>query len=128
MTTPSKSEIVERARQLWYEDRLRREGSEALEINPEIEELREEGFIMLAQHELMTSETRKHSEWLELERIKNELPLETESLIFNIEEAMRSGIFVSGTSGSGKTNLCFHLAERLMQHGIIVFVLDPSQA
>jgi len=41
---------------------------------------------------------------------------------------MANGVFISGTSGSGKTNLAFHFAEKLMQQDINVFVLDPSQA
>lgn len=47
---------------------------------------------------------------------------------FNPEEAMRTGTFTSGTSGSGKTVLNFHFAERLMQAGAIVYIIDPSQA
>ncbi|MEM2922463.1 MAG: AAA family ATPase [Candidatus Bathyarchaeia archaeon] len=41
---------------------------------------------------------------------------------------MRTGIFISGTSGYGKTNLAFHIADEMMRNGIGVNVFDPSQA
>jgi len=47
---------------------------------------------------------------------------------FDLGEAMRTGVFISGTSGYGKTNLAFHLAEEMMRNGIGVVVFDPSQA
>ncbi len=47
---------------------------------------------------------------------------------FNLEEAKRSGVYIGGTSGSGKTNLAYQLAEQLIQAGVVVFVFDPSQA
>lgn len=47
---------------------------------------------------------------------------------FDLEEAMRTGVFISGTSGYGKTNLAFHLAHIMMRNGIRVVVFDPSQA
>ena len=53
MVTPTKTEIESKAQELWFEDRLRREGVEATLINPTLEELREEGFIISAQHSLM---------------------------------------------------------------------------
>jgi len=46
----------------------------------------------------------------------------------DVEEALKSGLFISGTSGSGKTNLAFLIAERLMNEGVVVYVFDPSQA
>lgn len=47
---------------------------------------------------------------------------------FDIEEAKKSGVYLGGTSGSGKTNTAFSLIDALMQQGIIVYVFDPSQA
>jgi len=46
--TPTKQQIREYAKELWFQDRLRREGTTALEITPTIEELREEGFLTVA--------------------------------------------------------------------------------
>ncbi len=47
---------------------------------------------------------------------------------FDLEEAMRTGVFISGTSGYGKTNLAFHIADMMMKNHIGVVVFDPSQA
>jgi len=47
---------------------------------------------------------------------------------FDLGEAMRTGIFISGTSGYGKTNLAFHLAQEMVRNGIGINVFDPSQA
>jgi len=46
----------------------------------------------------------------------------------DIDEALKSGLFISGTSGSGKTNLAKLIAQRLMNEGVTVYVFDPSQA
>lgn len=47
---------------------------------------------------------------------------------FNPSEALRTGTFTGGSSGSGKTVLNYHLADILMRKGVIVYVIDPSQA
>jgi DNA helicase HerA-like ATPase len=107
---------------------MRRGDYQAIELTPEISELEEEGFLIAAQNELMYSAKRKHAEWLQLEKIKEKQPLETEVFSVDIEEAMRSGIFISGTSQCGKTTLAFHIAKKLIENDIIVFVVDPTQA
>lgn len=70
MTTPSKSEIVERARELWLQDRLRRGDTEAIQLTPEEEKFREEGFLLVAQQELMR-DTDEYEEYLAKELGKN---------------------------------------------------------
>jgi DNA helicase HerA-like ATPase len=47
---------------------------------------------------------------------------------FDVKEALRSGMYIGGTSGSGKTNLAYQLVDKLMQEGITCLVFDPSQA
>ena len=47
---------------------------------------------------------------------------------FNVEEALKNGFFISGTRGSGKTNLAKWLVKKLIENGIIVYVLDSSKA
>jgi len=133
MTTPNRQQIEERARELFHKD-------QRTEINPERDELKERGYLHQAKNELMRSEGKKFLTYLEKEAnslgyvLKKECATELAKQLkpypfeIDLDEALRSGIFCSGTSGSGKTNLCFHIAERLMQHGIIVYVLDPSQA
>jgi hypothetical protein len=46
---------------------------------------------------------------------------------FNTEEAMKSGTYISGTTGTGKSDIAMYQAEQLMKEGIIVIVFDPSQ-
>jgi hypothetical protein len=46
---------------------------------------------------------------------------------FSTEEAMKSGVYISGTTGTGKSDIAMYQAEQLMREGIIVIVFDPSQ-
>ena len=46
---------------------------------------------------------------------------------FDKEEAMRSGVYCSGTTGTGKSDVLMYVAEELMKQDIIVIVFDPSQ-
>jgi len=130
LTTPTKKEIIERARELWFQDRLKREGSEALEINPEIEELEEEGFLMLAQHELMR-ETDQYEEYLAKELGKNvedvrEKP--KDALSFPLQTIMKEGSIVVGGRGSGKSNLAKLIVRQALTSKIGVKVIDSSLA
>lgn len=51
-----------------------------------------------------------------------------ENILFDPEEALRSGTFISGMPGSGKTNLAKNLVAELLKKGIKIFVFDPSEA
>lgn len=46
---------------------------------------------------------------------------------FDWQEAMKSGVYISGTTGTGKTDVAMYQAEQLMKEGVIVIVFDPSQ-
>jgi len=46
---------------------------------------------------------------------------------FSTEEAMKSGVYISGTTGTGKSDIGMYQAEELMREGVIVIVFDPSQ-
>ena len=46
---------------------------------------------------------------------------------FDAEEALKSGIYISGTTGSGKSDTAMKIAEFLMALNVIVVVFDPSQ-
>jgi len=46
---------------------------------------------------------------------------------FDINEAMKTGAYVSGTTGCGKSDLAMRWADDMRQHNISVMVWDPSQ-
>lgn len=47
---------------------------------------------------------------------------------FDIEEGKKSGVYFSGTSGSGKTTAAKKVIQALMEAGITCYIFDPSQA
>lgn len=47
---------------------------------------------------------------------------------FDSKEAMKSGTFVCGMTGSGKSDLTMRFAETMMEEGVLVYVFDPAQA
>jgi len=67
----------------------------------------------------------------ELERISREKQKrETEPqevLAFDLQEALNSGVYVCGTTGTGKTDIGMYAASLLMKHDAIVLVFDSSQ-
>ena len=134
MTTPTKAEIIARAKELWHMQEAR-SGNPAFDIEPELCELREEGLLAVAQSELMYSPARKYEleRWEEYHRSTEKLG-ETESNIeteipFSVSDALASGFYLCGTRQlSGKTNLCKILVSKLLNYGVTVYVVDPSLA
>jgi len=128
MTTPRKEEIYSRALELYFQHEYRN-GNHAT-INPEYSELLESGFVSQAQTNLMMNPESLFGLGKIIkskEEPKNaHVPL-TKTIPIDTTEAMQTGTFTSGTSGSGKTILNFHFAEQLMKQGTIVYVIDPSQ-
>ena len=51
----------------------------------------------------------------------------TQRFSFSVEEALKTGFYVSGTPGSGKSDLAMLCADELRKAGVIVMVWDPSQ-
>lgn len=135
MKTPTKLEIVERARELFHIDRARN-GDEGFAINPELNELAESGYISTALSDLMTGIENKNARWFDQKETdskvenfaeKSDTEISSE-LPFDVQEAMCTGFFACGTSQSGKTNLAKHLVKKLIENGITVYVFDVSQA
>ena len=130
MTTPKRKAIIERAKELWFQDRLRREGAQALAINPEVEELREEGFLLVAQQELMR-DTDQYKEHLAKELGKNAEDVEEkpkDALSFPIETIMKEGSIIVGGRGCGKSNLAKLIVKEALACRIAVKVIDSSLA
>ena len=46
---------------------------------------------------------------------------------FNIAEALKSGFYVSGTTGCGKSDIAMRCVDKLRKQGVICIVFDPSQ-
>jgi len=123
MVTPTKTEIESKAQELWFEDRLRREGVEATLINPTLEELREEGFIISAQHSLMRDPIANPiAKWVTKEKPKTQVY----PFAFDWREAEKSNILVSGTNSTGKSRLACKLAHILKTLGWRIICFDNS--
>lgn len=123
--TPTKQQIRDYAKELWFHDRLKREG-EVSEITPTLEELREEGFLTVAQHELMRN-TDDYRVWLEKEQNETRQPKIHEGLLFDWQDlAKKSNILVSGTNNTGKTRLACALASIMLNLGWKVITFDNS--
>lgn len=134
MTTPTKNEIIDKAFEMNANRNYR------INLNtPTENELKESGIYEEAKNELMRNPSNEYLAYVEKEAMslgyrltkeKNEHSKQIVSDPFSIdlEEAMRTGLFISGTSHSGKSNLAFVIADILMSHGVIVYLIDPSQA
>lgn len=122
MATPTKTEIIEKALELWHKENMIH-GTKTV-INPTVEELKEGGYYQTAQQILMCSNPYK----IVIEQRKSEKKeIETSKFQFDLEQLLRSGAFICGQSGTGKSDLAMYVADRLMQKGIIVYAVDPSQ-
>jgi len=134
MTTPTKEEIIKRATELWRMDRMR--NGQPLDITPEENELKEEGFLWLAQLELMREPNQNQEyagQFKDLDKIDSHLTQPAEQPLFITKpfsvdtiELMKTGVFVTGTRQSGKSNLAKLIVQRLILEGVTVFVVDPT--
>jgi len=121
---PTKEQILVKALEMWRNDQYR-QGCEALaDLTPEPNELNESGYISASKSQLMRNMVKNDSEeW----KGYNESVENSDDLKFDLEEAMKSGVIVSGTTGTGKSDVGMYLTDRLMNEGIIVVVFDSSQ-
>ena len=46
---------------------------------------------------------------------------------FNVAEALKSGLYVSGTTGCGKSDIAMYCLDKLREKGVISVIFDPSQ-
>jgi hypothetical protein len=122
MTMPNKTQIVEKATELWRTDRVRA-NDPSFNLTPEASELREGGYLCAAQSELMRDESKAESaEW----KNYNENLESSSDFEVDLEEAMRTTCFIAGSRGVGKSDVVMRIAERMQNEGIIVIVFDPS--
>lgn len=134
MTMPNRNEIIERAFGKYHKENIHTKG-----INPTISELKENGDFEEARRELMRGDT-ECLRYLEKEAASLGYVLERQRatdlerqvvpdpFTIDLNEILDTGLFISGTSNSGKSNLAFVIADMLMMKGVIVYAIDPSQA
>lgn len=122
MTTPKRDEIIEKAVELWRNDRLR-SGVPSFDITPEYQELREEGFLIAAQSELMRNPYKQYE--IELDEESKD-PTSIFDFQFDYELMTRSNLLISGCNHSGKTRLSALICSLLKNLGWQVIVFDNS--
>jgi len=128
MTTPNKQEIIQKAIELWKSDQVKAGCVQLAEINPEIEELRESGYIASAQSELMRDGYRnqiENKDFYEMKEnlAKNEIKI---GLPLDFLECERSNLLVSGCNQQGKSLTAMAISSLLERQGWQVVVFDNS--
>ena len=125
--TPTKEQIEARARELWRSEQVSNGCIEALEINPELDELKESGYYWLAQNELMRNTDNYR---LFLEQETNETQQKYIQLKTLIEEIIKYGdLLAIANKGYGKTHALMNLARTFMQTPntkVIIFETFPK--
>jgi len=120
--TPTKEEIERCARELYAKDCYRKGVPELADVNPELGELRENGYLNVATSELMRDESKAEiAEW----KGYNE-NLENSDFQFDVKEGMATTTFISGSRGIGKSDVAMKIADQVMREGIFVVAFDPS--
>ena len=118
LTTPNRKAILELAKQNWHNDRAKN-GDPAFNIEPELNELQESGYLSVAQSELMRDTHRSaiESDFIDY---PNEFSI-------NINELMKGNALVLGSRGIGKSDVGMRIAEKAMSNDMICVTFDPSQ-
>lgn len=130
MTTPTRTEIYEEAKRIYFQSEMRNGNRHS--INPEYSELLESGFVYAAQSNLMSNKETLYG--LTGKTAKSpEQELETAYLktcydVFDLPECQRSNLLISGTNNTGKTNLACLVASVLQRLGWRVVAFDSSGA
>jgi len=128
MATPTRTEIETYAKELWHRDRAR-SGDPGFDVEPELNELREGGYLSSARSELMTSIETKNAQWFSQHKNFEEIETSTDStVLFDVQEALNTGFALTGAKQCGKTTMAKHFVRELLGLGVIVYVLDVSQA
>jgi len=134
MTTPTKEQIRERATELFNNS-----NRHLPSISPEDSELKENGLWFEARNELMR-DTARSQQLSYVEEMANELGFELQKpsklakqnkpsdFEIDVNEALRSGVFICGGKGTTKTNLAKIITDKLLRLGYVVKVFDISKA
>ena len=124
---PNKQQIQEKALELWHQHQFKN-GDPSFAITPTLAELRENGFLSLAQSELMRDNARAQSEeWVGY----NEHVAKYDSSLtynfgipFDIEEQEDSNNLITGANKTGKSRLACGIASVLQTFDWKIRVFD----
>jgi hypothetical protein len=115
--TPTRSEIIELAKELYFND-MAKSGIQNFN-NPEPNELAESGYTQTARSTLMRDQYRS--------QIENKDYVENlEDFKFDLNEAMQTTCFISGSRGIGKSDIAMYIVDRLTNEDIICIAFDSS--
>jgi hypothetical protein len=129
MTIPKRQDIIDKAFQIHVE-----KNRNISSINPEVSEVKESGIWKEAKDALMRSENAEYKAYVEKEArslglIDDKIELGSPCRFeIDMEEALRSGVFICGGKGTTKTNLAKNIADQFMKLGYVVKVFDISKA
>jgi hypothetical protein len=119
---PNKNEILAKATEMWKTDRAKA-GDPSFDLNPEVEELRESGYLSSAKSELMFSSENKNVEWKNYSGMKESIAIL--DVIQDIKEHL--GLILVAEAGHGKSFTAFVLAKEAMRNrDMTVIILSPS--
>lgn len=127
MAMPSKSEILEKAIELFHNDRAKH-GDPSFAITPTEQELRENGYISVAQSELMRDSVRTNLEgWESYANVENFEDFSYKTLIKKVFE--HGDLVILGQKGTQKTTLLMWLARTLradQNNRVVIFETFPK--
>lgn len=120
MATPTKAEILARAKELYAQDCFRNGCSELSDVNPEYDELAESGYLSLARSMLMRDSHRSAIESKDYVDFPQEFDVD-------LQELYQSNGLVLGSRGTGKSDLGMMICDRALQNDVLCYVIDPSK-
>ena len=131
MKTPTRNEIEEKARELWHSEQAKK-GNPIFDIEPERHELRESGFLSLAQSHLMRDGARSQNEiwgsYSDHVEFYDNIPICESgkfSIPFNVEEQQDSNTLVCGANKTGKSLLSCGITSILQNLNWKIVAFDP---
>jgi hypothetical protein len=123
MTTPTREQIRKKAEQIFM--REQQKGFDAISDSlPEYGEIKESGFIDVARLDLMNSPEKEYEELFKSYSRRSE---NLADFAIDVSDALKSGVYCSGTTGTGKSDLGMYTAKALMEKGVNVVAFDSTQ-
>jgi hypothetical protein len=134
MVTPKKEQIIERAKELFFQHEWK--NGNRTSITPSERELKESGWLSVAQSELMRNEDTEYRSYIEREAtelgiVKGQVQYKsclTANMGFpiDLEECRKSNILITGTNAQGKTLAAMQICDILINNNWQCLVFDSS--